>query len=98
MDTQTTPALTILLVGSGGREHALAWKLSQSPRVKHIYVVPGNAGTEGLGKSVSNIRDVAADNYPGLVRLSEQLGVGLVVVGPDQAVVDGIGDYFTERR
>ncbi|KAI6080214.1 putative bifunctional purine Ade1 [Hypoxylon rubiginosum] len=96
MDTQTTPALTILLVGSGGREHALAWKLSQSPRVKHIYVVPGNAGTEGLGKSVSNIRDVAADNYPGLVRLSEQLGVGLVVVGPDQAVVDGIGDYFTE--
>ena len=86
--------LKILLVGSGGREHALAWKLSQSPLVEHIYVVPGNGGTERLGSCVSNISDTAADDYPQLLLLSQRLGVGLVVVGPDQAVVDGIEGYF----
>ncbi|KAM0802339.1 phosphoribosylamine-glycine ligase [Usnea florida] len=87
-------SLKILLVGNGGREHALAWKLSQSPLVEHIYVVPGNGGTERLGSCVSNISDTAADDYPQLLLLSQRLGVGLVVVGPDQAVVDGIEGYF----
>ncbi|KAI0388559.1 putative bifunctional purine Ade1 [Xylariaceae sp. FL0594] len=87
-------SLKILLVGSGGREHALAWKLGQSPLVDHIYVVPGNGGTERMGDSVSNVSDTAADDYPGLLLLSQRLGVGLVVAGPDQAVVDGIEGYF----
>ena len=87
-------SLKILLVGSGGREHALAWKLRQSPLVEHIYVVPGNGGTERLGGCVSNVSDTAADDYPQLLLLSQRLGVGLVVVGPDQAVVDGIEGYF----
>ncbi|KAJ9609052.1 hypothetical protein H2200_006823 [Cladophialophora chaetospira] len=87
-------SLKVLLVGSGGREDALAWKLSQSPLVEHIYVVPGNGGTERPGSGVSNVSDTAADDYPRLLLLSQRLGVGLVVAGPDQAVVDGIEGYF----
>ena len=63
-------SLKILLVGSGGREHALAWKLSQSPLVEHIYVVLGNGGTERLGSCVSNVSDTAADDYPQLAAAS----------------------------
>jgi phosphoribosylamine-glycine ligase len=86
--------MQILLIGKGGREHALAWKLNQSPKASHIYVVPGNGGTaRGLSK-VSNIDDVKEDDYPALVELAKTLGIGLVVVGPDQAVVDGIEGYF----
>ncbi|KAI8630218.1 putative bifunctional purine Ade1 [Xylariaceae sp. FL1651] len=87
-------SLKILLVGGGGREHALAWKLSQSPLVDHIYVVPGNGGTERLGDSVSNISNTAADDYPRLLMLAQLLEISLVVAGPDQAVVDGIEGYF----
>jgi hypothetical protein len=90
----TTPMMQILLIGKGGREHALAWKLNQSPKASHIYVVPGNGGTaRGLSK-VSNIDDVKEDDYPALVELAKKLGIDLVVVGPDQAVVDGIEGYF----
>lgn len=89
----TTP-LRILLVGSGGRESALAWKLDRSPHVEKIFVVPGNGGTAaGLGK-VSNIDHVQPDDYPGLVKLALQLEINLVVPGPDQAVVDGIEGFF----
>ncbi|WEW58970.1 phosphoribosylamine-glycine ligase [Emydomyces testavorans] len=85
--------LSILLVGKGAREHSLAWKLTQSPSVRHVYVVPGNGGTSGL-PNVSNIREVEENDYPGLVALAKALGIGLVVVGPDNAVVDGIESYF----
>ena len=83
----------ILLVGKGAREHSLAWKFAQSPSVEHVYVVPGNGGTAGLD-NVSNIRHVGANDYTGLVTLAKDLGVNLVVVGPDDAVVDGIEGYF----
>lgn len=86
--------IRILLIGSGGRESALAWKLDQSPRTEKIFVVPGNGGTAaGLAK-VSNIDDIQADDYPGLVRLALKLKINLVIPGPDQAVVDGIEGYF----
>jgi phosphoribosylamine--glycine ligase/phosphoribosylformylglycinamidine cyclo-ligase len=85
--------LKVLLVGKGAREHSLAWKLAQSPSVQHVYVVPGNGGTSEL-VSVSNIRSVEANDYPGLVALARYLGIGLVVAGPDDAVVDGIEGYF----
>lgn len=85
--------LRILLVGKGAREHSLAWKLTQSQTVKHVYVVPGNGGTGGL-PNVSNIRHVEENDYVGLVALARDLGVGLVVAGPDDAVVDGIEGYF----
>lgn len=88
----STALLRILLIGSGGRESALAWKLSQSPRVQKVIVVPGNGGTANFDK-VSNI-DAKADDYPGLVALAKELGINLVVPGPDQLVVDGIEGYF----
>ncbi|PTB59981.1 hypothetical protein M431DRAFT_536510 [Trichoderma harzianum CBS 226.95] len=88
----------ILLIGSGGREHALAWKLSQSASVEHVYVFPGNGGTVQTEK-ISNVVDesiVTERDYPALVTLALKLNIGLVVVGPDSAVVDGIEGYFRQ--
>lgn len=88
--------LRILLIGKGGREHALAWKLNKSPSVEHVYVAPGNGGTaRGLAK-VSNIETTRADDYPALITLARSLNIGLVVAGSDQAVVDGIEGFCRE--
>jgi phosphoribosylamine--glycine ligase/phosphoribosylformylglycinamidine cyclo-ligase len=85
--------LRILLVGNGGREHALAWKLSQSHRVEAIIVVPGNGGTLSCPKAV-NIDHVETDDYPGLVSLAQKHNINLVVPGPEAPLVDGIEGYF----
>ena len=85
--------LRILLVGNGGREHALAWKLSQSPRVESILVVPGNGGTSNCPKT-SNISHVKANDYPGLVMLAQKHNVNLLVPGPEAPLVDGVEGYF----
>ena len=85
--------IRILLVGNGGREHALAWKLSQSPLVDSIIAVPGNGGTSSCRK-VTNNSSVEADDYPGLVALAQQHNVNLVVPGPEAPLVDGIEGYF----
>ena len=86
-------SIRILLVGNGGREHALAWKLSQSPLVQSIIAVPGNGGTSTCPK-VTNIDSVKADDYPGLVALAQSRDVNLVVPGPEAPLVDGIEGYF----
>lgn len=86
-------SLRILLIGNGGREHALAWKLSQSPRVESIIAVPGNGGTATCPK-VTNNAAVSADNFPALVALAQQSRVNLVVPGPEAPLVDGIESYF----
>lgn len=86
-------SLRILLIGNGGREHALAWKLCQSRRVDSITVVPGNGGTALLPK-VSNNTSVAADNYAALVELARQEKINLVVPGPEAPLVDGIEGFF----
>ncbi|TDZ14818.1 Bifunctional purine biosynthetic protein ADE1 [Colletotrichum orbiculare MAFF 240422] len=92
----TNNHLRILLVGKGGREHALAWKLSHSPSVDHVFVLPGNGGTaKGLAK-VSNIRQNITD-YTELVSLARHLAIDLVVVGPDDAVVGGIEGLFRDK-
>ncbi|PQE11927.1 phosphoribosylamine-glycine ligase protein [Rutstroemia sp. NJR-2017a BVV2] len=85
--------IRILLVGNGGREHALAWKLSQSPLVESIIAVPGNGGTSACPK-VTNDSSVKADDYPGLVALAQKNNVNLVVPGPEAPLVDGIEGYF----
>ncbi|KAK3944294.1 putative bifunctional purine ADE1 [Diplogelasinospora grovesii] len=90
-------SLKILLIGNGGREHALAWKLSQSPQVSSILAVPGNGGTASLPK-VTNLSSVAADNYPALVELALKEGVNLVVPGPEAPLVDGVEGYFRDAR
>lgn len=85
--------LRILLIGNGGREHALAWKLSQSSRVKAIYAVPGNGGTATCPK-VSNISSVSASDFSGLVSFAQSNGVNLVVPGPEAPLVDGVEGFF----
>ncbi|KAK3374977.1 phosphoribosylglycinamide synthetase [Podospora didyma] len=90
-------SLRILLIGNGGREHALAWKLSQSANVEAIIVVPGNGGTAGLPKVTNNIT-VAADDYPGLVQLALKERLNLVVPGPEAPLVDGVEGYFRDAR
>ena len=90
--------LRILLIGSGGREHALAWKLSQSPRVDSIHVVPGNGGTaRGLDK-VENVDTVKADDFPGLVAFAREKNVNLLVPGPEAALVAGIEGHFRKGK
>lgn len=86
--------LRILIVGNGGREHAFAWKLSESPLVDVVYVAPGNGGT-GLDASgkITNA-NVKGDDYPGLVAFAQQNKVNLVVPGPEAPLVDGIQGYF----
>jgi len=80
----------ILVVGSGGREHALAWKLRQSPRVTRIFCAPGNAGTAEIGENVP----LAAHDLPALARFAQQTGIDLTVVGPDDVLAAGIADFF----
>ncbi len=82
--------LKILIIGSGGREHALAWKLAQSPRVGQIYVAPGNAGTAVLGQNIP----VAADDIDRLVLWAREKKVDLTVVGPELPLALGIVDSF----
>lgn len=90
----TTERLRVLIVGNGGREHALAWKLSQSPRVDTVFVAPGNGGTgSGASDKIQNA-NVKGDDYPGLVAFAQQNGVNLVVPGPEAPLVDGIQGYF----
>lgn len=86
--------LRVLIVGNGGREHALAWRLSQSPLVDIVYVAPGNGGTAlGADSKITNA-NVKGDNYPGLVAFAQKSGVNLVVPGPEAPLVDGIQGYF----
>jgi phosphoribosylamine--glycine ligase len=84
--------LRVLVIGSGGREHALAWKCAQSPRVAEVLVAPGNAGT-ALEPRVRNVA-VAAEDVPGLVSLAQRERVDLTIVGPEAPLVLGVVDAF----
>ncbi len=85
--------MKVLVVGGGGREHALAWKIAQSPRVDEVLVAPGNAGTEAEPK-LRNV-DCAADDINALLDLAKREQVDLTVVGPEVPLVMGIVDQFT---
>ncbi len=85
--------MKVLVVGGGGREHALAWKCALSPRVHEVFVAPGNAGTAREPK-VRNV-DIAADDIEGLLELSAREDIGLSIVGPEGPLVAGIVDRFT---
>ena len=84
--------MKILIVGGGGREHALAWKCACSPRVDQVFVAPGNAGTAGEPK-VSNL-DIAADNLDGLLEFAVARDIDLTIIGPEGPLVAGIVDRF----
>ncbi|MFA6394115.1 MAG: phosphoribosylamine--glycine ligase [Patescibacteria group bacterium] len=83
----------ILIIGGGGREHALAWKLKQSPKVEKIYLAPGNGGTAALGENVS----VASTDLSGLVKFAEENKIDLTVVGQDDPLALGVVDAFQEK-
>lgn len=82
--------MNILLLGSGGREHALAWKIAQSEKVDRLFIAPGNAGTAGCGENV----DIKADDFEALKEFAVANSVGMVVVGPEDPLVKGIYDDF----
>ncbi len=84
--------MKVMVIGGGGREHALAWKLAQSPRVSEVLVAPGNPGTAAEPKC-RNVA-VAADDVPGLVAIAGAEGVALTIVGPEQPLVIGVVDAF----
>ena len=87
--------MKILIIGGGGREHALAWKLSQSPRVSEVFVVPGNAGT-ALEENVTNI-DLSITDLDSLVAFAESHAIDYTVIGPEAPLVDGVVDRFEEK-
>lgn len=84
--------MKVLVIGGGGREHALAWKLKQSPRCSEVFVAPGNPGTANEA-GVSNV-DIAADDIEALVEFAQQNNIGLTVVGPEVPLVKGVVDAF----
>jgi phosphoribosylamine--glycine ligase len=88
-------SMKLLVIGSGGREHALAWKLAQSPCVDEVIVAPGNAGTAREGKCRN--AGVKATDIDGLLALAEREGIALTVVGPEQPLVAGVVDAFRAK-
>ena len=83
--------MKILLLGSGGREHALAWKIAQSSKVEKLFIAPGNAGTANVGENVPALK---ADDFDGIAAFAVKEGIDMVVVGPEDPLVKGIYDYF----
>ena len=84
--------MKILLLGSGGREHALAWKIAQSEKCDKLYIAPGNAGTSNVGENVP----IKADDFESLKAFAVENGVNMVVVGPEDPLVKGIYDDFKQ--
>src|SRR5258708_4254674 len=80
--------MNILLVGSGGREHALAWKIVQSPLLSRLVCAPGNPGMAGLGE----VRDIKPTDIDGLVALAREIAADLVVIGPETSIEAGLAD------
>src|ERR1700743_1764146 len=86
--------MKVLIIGNGGREHALAWKIKQSARVERVFVAPGNAGT-ALG--AENV-DISATDFPKLIKFAQQNEIGLTVVGPEAPLTAGIVDAFQAAK
>lgn len=84
--------MNVLILGSGGREHALAWKIAQSSLLRKLYVAPGNPGTEELGTNLP----LAVNDFKGIKSACIENEINVVLVGPEQPLVDGIADFFAE--
>ena len=87
--------MNILLLGSGGREHALAWKIAQSNKVDQLFIAPGNAGTAQAG---TNVPELKATDFDGVARFALDHNINMVVVGPEDPLVKGIYDYFQNNE
>ncbi|MFC4722904.1 phosphoribosylamine--glycine ligase [Geojedonia litorea] len=86
--------MTILILGSGGREHAFAWKIAQSPLCNKLYVAPGNSGTAKIAQNVN----ISVTNFPAIKELVTSKGIDMVVVGPEDPLVQGIHDFFLNNN
>ncbi|MDD6211454.1 MAG: phosphoribosylamine--glycine ligase [Bacteroidales bacterium] len=86
--------MKILLLGSGGREHALAWKISQSPQIKQLFVAPGNAGTASIATNVP----ISATDFPAIKQFVKENNISMVVVGPEDPLVKGVYDFFMQDK
>ena len=84
--------MKILLLGSGGREHALAWKIAQSPKVDKLYIAPGNAGTFAVGENVN----ISVTNFPAIRDFVMEKDIDMIVVGPEAPLVGGIADFLAQ--
>ena len=84
--------MKLLLLGSGGREHALAWKIAQSPKITKLYIAPGNAGTRLVGENVA----IKADDFDAIKNFVVENEISMVVVGPEDPLVKGVYDFFKE--
>ncbi|MDO4557876.1 MAG: phosphoribosylamine--glycine ligase [Planctomycetia bacterium] len=90
--------MDVLVIGSGGREHALAWKLRQSSRVERIFVAPGNAGTATDAQTAAENVPIAVTDFESLVKFAKENQIGMTVVGPEVPLVAGIVDVFESER
>jgi phosphoribosylamine--glycine ligase len=86
--------MKILLIGSGGRENALAWKLLQSEELKQLYITPGNAGTGNIAENI----ELTPDNFESIGKFVLSCKVNMVIVGPEEPLVNGIADYFLQHE
>lgn len=84
--------MKLLLLGSGGREHALAWKIAQSQKIEKLFIAPGNAGTASVGENVN----IKADDFDGIKSFVLENGIDMVVIGPEDPLVKGVYDYFKQ--
>lgn len=85
--------MNVLVLGSGGREHAISWKLAQSSLMETLYIAPGNAGTAEVGTNIN----LDISDFEAISEFAQENSVTMIVVGPEQQLVDGISDYFSER-
>ena len=84
--------MNVLVIGSGGREHAISWKLAQSKKLSNLYVAPGNAGTKEVATNI----DVGVNDFEGLKNAVLKQSIDLVIVGPEDPLVNGLVDFFLQ--
>ena len=86
--------MNLAVIGSGGREHAICYKLKQSPKIKRLFCIPGNAGTQ---KIAENIKEDISD-FDALYQIIKRQNIDIVIVGPEQPLVDGLADYLNKKK
>ena len=86
--------MNVAVIGSGGREHALALKIKQSPTLKNLYILPGNPGTKSLGENVN----INPSDQPSILEFCKQKEINLVVIGPEQPLVEGLANLLRQNN
>ena len=86
--------MNLAVIGSGGREHAICYKLKQSPKIQKLICIPGNAGTEKIAKNI--YEDIL--NFDALYQIIKKQKIDIVVVGPEQPLVEGLVDYLNKKK